>query len=117
MKRLILTFTVLFLSAPSLAFAQNTSLSNPLPTTDVREIIALIIRAAISVSGSIALLMFVYGGFLWLTSAGNTTQIDKGKKVLLWAVLGIVLIASAYVVVNAIFTGISTGSVNTQPAA
>ncbi|MEK9152812.1 MAG: hypothetical protein AAB692_05610, partial [Patescibacteria group bacterium] len=55
------------------------------------------------ISGSIALLMFVYGGFLWLTSAGNEEQVTKGKNVFTWSTIGLVVIFMAYAIVSALF--------------
>jgi hypothetical protein len=113
MKRFIFSFYALALSAmPFIASAQNSELTNPLGTTDVRLIIANIINGALSISGSIALLMFIYGGFLWMTAAGRPEPVDKGKKILIWATLGIIVIASAFVVTNAIFNAVLTGDVS-----
>lgn len=86
-------------------------LTNPLGTSDPREIIARIIQGALGVSGSIAFLMIVYGGILWLTAGVNPSHIDKGKKVLVWSVVGFAVIASAYVITTAVINALLTGSV------
>ncbi len=86
------------------------TLTNPLGTTDIRLLIARVISAVLSIIGVIALLMFVYGGFLWMISGGNEGQVEKGKEVLKWTTLGIILIVSAYVIVNAIFRAAFTGA-------
>lgn len=113
MKRFFAPLITLTLSViPFIASAQNSELTNPLGTTDARLIVANIIKGALSISGSIALLMFVYGGFLWMTAAGRPEPVDKGKKILIWATLGIVVIASAYVVTTAIFNALLTGDVS-----
>lgn len=53
----------------------------------------------VGVSGSFALLMFVWGGFQWITSAGNEKKVSSGKTILTNAVIGIILIfSSGYVV-------------------
>lgn len=96
--------------APVAGHAQVT-ITNPLGDADPRVIVARVIQGALSVSGTLALLMFVYGGMLWMTAMGNETQITKGKNILVWAVLGILVIASAYIVTTAIFNAIATGSV------
>ncbi|MEK9152665.1 MAG: pilin [Patescibacteria group bacterium] len=58
-----------------------------------------IANVILGVSGSFALLMFVYGGFLFLSSAGNQEQVSKGKTVLKNAIMGIVIIlGSGYVI-------------------
>lgn len=110
-------FGVFVLIAPRMVFAETTtaatvSLINPLGEADVRIIIGRIVSAALSVAGSLALLMVVYGGLLWMTSRGESKQVQKGKDTLTWAVLGIVIIFASYVIVNALILGITTGSVS-----
>jgi hypothetical protein len=95
---------------PLMGHAQVT-ITNPLGEADPRVIVARVIQGALSVSGTLALLMFVYAGILWMTAAGNDTQITKGKSIMVWSLLGIVVIASAFVLTTAIFNALSTGSV------
>jgi hypothetical protein len=111
---------IILVAVPFVVMAQGTTstpqydpevtLVNPLGQTDPRLIIGNIIKAVLSITGSIALLMFVYGGFTWITSLGEPGRVETGKKVLIWATLGLVVIASAYVAVNAIIQGLVTGS-------
>lgn len=89
-KRLL---ALAILATPLTAQAQG--LYNPLGDRTVPQLIGFIISAALGISGSIALLMIVYGGFLWLTAAGNTGRIDKGKQTLLWSIFGLAVIFSA----------------------
>jgi hypothetical protein len=87
-------------------------LYNPLGTVNVPTLIGRVIQAALGISGSIALLMFVWGGFIWLTSQGNPEKIKKGQGTLTWAVIGIAIIFGAYSLVNFIITstsGVTTG--------
>ena len=86
------------------------TLVNPIGVSDPRLIIANIIQAILSIVGSVALLMFVYGGVIWITSFGEAKRIEKGKMIITWAVLGLAMIASAYVLVNAVIQGLITGS-------
>jgi hypothetical protein len=46
----------------------------------------------LGVSGTFALVMFVYGGFVFVTAAGNESRVTEGKKVLTNAVIGILII-------------------------
>ncbi|MEA3272760.1 MAG: pilin, partial [Patescibacteria group bacterium] len=78
----------------------TTKLTNPLGTTSIPEIIGRIIKAALGIVGSIALLMFVYGGFTLLTSSGNEKSVQKGKDILTWATIGLVVIFVSYIAVN-----------------
>lgn len=77
-------------------------LCNPLsgnPTT-VPQVLGRVIQGAMGVIGSLALLMFVYGGFQWLTSAGNSDGVKKGTQTMMWAVIGIVLVFSSYLLLD-----------------
>ena len=46
--------------------------------------------------GSIALLMFIWGGIVWMTSQGEKARVEKGQKTLAWAVIGLAVIFVAY---------------------
>lgn len=79
----------------------STELRNPLGTvTDISQIVGNVLRALFGILGSIALLMFIYGGFTWLTSGGAAEKIQKGKDTMVWAVLGIAIVFAAYTIVN-----------------
>jgi len=73
------------------------SLTNPLGTvTSPQEIIGKIINSVMGIVGSIALLMFIFGGLTWMTSAGKAEQIKKGRDIIVWSAIGLVIIFSAY---------------------
>jgi hypothetical protein len=101
---------VLFFLAASLCVALPVlavELVNPLGVKDLPTLIGRVIKAILGVVGSIALLMFIYGGFLWLTSAGSVQKVDSGKKVITWAVIGLVVIFLSYTMVNFVIKGIT----------
>jgi hypothetical protein len=76
-------------------------LTNPLGKgTTVPSLIGRVINAALGIVGSLALLMFVYGGFTWMLSGGNSSAVEKGKNILIWATLGLVIIFVSYALVN-----------------
>lgn len=102
---------IVFLGAILPNAAHAVTLINPLGETDVRVLFGRVISAALSVVGSFALLMVVYGGILWMTSRGDTKMIQKGKDTLTWAVLGLAIIFASYAIVNALITGLTEGSV------
>jgi len=47
------------------------------------------------IAGSIALALFVYGGFVWLTSGGNPERITKGKSIIVQTVVALAIIFGA----------------------
>jgi type IV secretory pathway VirB2 component (pilin) len=85
-------------------------LINPLGAgdPDVTQLAARVIQMITGITGSIALLMFVWGGFLWTTSAGNDEKVKKAKQIFTQSVLGLVIIFGAYAILTTIlrtFTG------------
>ncbi len=56
-------------------------------------------------TGGLAVLALVVGALYFSTAAMNAEQAEKGKKIILGAVLGLVLTISAYAVVNTILSG------------
>ncbi|MFH1173419.1 MAG: pilin [bacterium] len=80
------------------------SLDNPLgENVTIPGLIGRIIKAILGVVGSIALAMFVYGGIIWMTSAGNNEMVQRGRDILIWASVGLVTIFGAYSIVSFIF--------------
>ena len=69
-----------------------------LADTDIRITIAYIIRSALGLLGTIALVLIVYAGFLWMTAGGNDDQITKAKGVLSAAIIGLVIILSSFAI-------------------
>ncbi len=88
--------------------AGSTNLTNPLGVTTVPSLIAKVINGVLGVVGSLALLMFVYGGFTWMLSGGNSSAVERGKNILMWAAIGLVVIFLSYALVNFIITTATT---------
>lgn len=75
--------------------------------------VSVAIRAVLNILfglvGAGAVLFIVLGGFQFLTSAGNPKMAEKGKKTLLYAVIGLVVVVLATTIVNVVVKLITTG--------
>lgn len=60
------------------------------------EIIGSLIGIALSFLGIIFLCLIIYAGFVWMTSAGNQQKVMHAKKILQNAIIGLIIILSAY---------------------
>jgi len=49
---------------------------------------------------ALMLLMFVLGSFMFMTSAGNQSRVDQGKKILIGAVIGGIIVFASILIVN-----------------
>ena len=79
-------------------------LQNPLGSVvTIPQIVSKIIKLIMGLVGIISLVMFIYAGFLWLTAQGKPDAVKKGRDTMLWAVVGLVVIFSSYIILNYIF--------------
>ncbi len=67
-------------------------------TRSVYDTIAGIINIILGFLGTIAVLLFLFGGFKWVTSQGESNKIDEAKKLMGAAVVGIAIIFASYAV-------------------
>lgn len=72
----------------------------------IPEIIGALIGVFLSLIGIIFLVLIIYGGFLWMTSAGNEQKVYKAKKVLTQAFIGLLIVLSAYSITQFVFTSL-----------
>jgi len=70
--------------------------------TEFPVLLGGIIQTALGIIGSLTLLAFVVGGFLWLTSAGSPERVKKGKDIMVWATIGVFIIFSAYAILRTV---------------
>ena len=77
-----------------------------LGTQDFRTTLINIVNIALGFLGIIAITVILYGGFIWMTSGGRPDRIDKAKKILISAVIGLLIILFSF----AIWISLSTNS-------
>ncbi len=68
-----------------------------------------VINTLIGFSGVVAILFLIVGGFFYLTSAGNEEQSEKGKKILVNSVIGLVVIIMASAIVRILASVVTLG--------
>lgn len=71
-------------------------IDNPLGISFVNKFIGNIINSVFGFVGSIALLMFIYGGLLWIMAGGNAEKIKDSRNTLVWAAIGLMFIFLSY---------------------
>ncbi len=110
------------LGSDSLVFAQNTLITdadNPSAIGgatsawggSLRQAILATINFFLYFLGVIATGMVIYGGYLYITSMGEDSKMEEGKKVLTYAAIGIIMILLSFAIVNTI-TNLGSGDRN-----
>ena len=62
----------------------------------------------LGITGSCVLFVFVYGGWKWLLSRGDTKWVESGKAAMTGGVIGLIIIFGAYIAINFIVSGLTT---------
>lgn len=107
-KRLGSNAVLGFLSSVFVLLAQaekppDTKLFNPLKYDNPEQVIGIIIKGILGITGVAALCLFIWGGFLIFFSRGNKELVSKGKSTLVWAVIGLAIIFSSYSLLTFVF--------------
>ena len=103
-KKIISLIT--FFSLSCLASFASAQITNPIKYNDFTSLITQgILPAVAGIVGSLATVMIIVAGILYLTSAGSPERIGTAKKALIYAIVGIVIAIAADSIAN-IITGI-----------
>jgi len=71
--------------------AEAVSIENPIKATTFADFVGAIASYIRDIALVIAIIMFLWSGFLFLTSGGNEEKVTKAKKALGWAVIGLAI--------------------------
>ena len=63
-------------------------------------LIARVLKTMLFIIGALSVVMIVYAGFNFVTSAGDSGKVNKAKGVILYAVIGLVVSLLAYAIVS-----------------
>ena len=66
----------------------------------VDQINQIILFPLIALLSVIALLIFIYGGFEYVSGANNPTARENGRKHLVWGTVGLLVMVSAYAILT-----------------
>ncbi len=73
-------------------------------STDLPTIIGRIIYVLLGLVGIVLLIMILYAGFLWMTAAGDAKQVQEAKDRIQRAIIGMLIIASAFAITRFIMS-------------
>lgn len=78
--------------------------------TDLNAIIGRLISAVIGFLGVVLFLYLMYGGFLWMTAGGDSGKVKDATAIIRNAIIGLVIIATAYAVATFVITQLATAT-------
>lgn len=68
--------------------------------------ITSILSAIIGVAGLVSVVYIIVGGVQYMTSSGDASKTEKAKKTVLYACIGLIICALAFVIVNFVISNI-----------
>ena len=107
MKKTLIVFMLLSLVAlPLVAGAQDLDFglvsgdeagadAIGLGDANLRDTVNIIIKIILSFLGILAVIIILWGGFIWMTAMGDESKVDKAKKLIIAGAVGVVIILSA----------------------
>jgi len=101
MKKVLSIFLLSILLFPQIVLGQI-EIKNPLGADTFEEIIARITNFIFSIALVVAPIMILIAGFLFITAGGSPEQVSRAKRIILWTVVGVVVIALAQGLANVI---------------
>ena len=67
-------------------------------------LITKVINVMLFIIGVLSVIMIVYGGILYVISAGDSGRVSKAKNTIMYAIVGLVVALLAYAIVNFVIT-------------
>ena len=78
---------------------------------DLASLIANIIRIMLALSGTVALIYLIYGGYQYVTSGGNAEQAVIARQTILNAIIGLIVIFASYAIISFVMKAYLQGSI------
>ncbi|MFA6908557.1 MAG: Ig-like domain-containing protein [Patescibacteria group bacterium] len=88
-------------SSPTSAELINTEFGSTfgLGTSNLVDVVIRIVQWALGLLGLVAVGFMIYGGFVWMTAAGNMDRVTKAKQIITRAAIGLVIVLLAWAIV------------------
>ena len=104
-KSFVFITSFLFIIIPIISFAQ---LVDPLGNKSITDIVAKLMDIVVKVGSVVAVLAFIYVGYLFVEARGNTGKLDKAKENLWYTVIGVAILLGASIIANTITTTVTS---------
>lgn len=79
-------------------------------TTSIPVLIVSTIRILLGVLGLVFFILILYGGFMYMMSAGEPDKTKKAKNIIVYAAIGVFIIALAYGIATFVISVLPWGS-------
>ena len=79
-------------------------------TADPQALVKQFVNIFLFAVGALSVIMLIWGGIRYTTSAGDSNKVTAAKNTVLYAIVGLVVAILAYAIVNMVISKIASGS-------
>jgi cytochrome bd-type quinol oxidase subunit 2 len=79
-------------------------------STQVNNIIKAVVNIFSALVGIVSVIMIIVGGFKYITSGGDSSNVQSAKNTIIYAVIGLVVVAMAQFVVQFVLSKVNAGT-------
>ena len=79
------------------------------PSTELGTIIGALVGFMVTIAVLAALIYIILGAFQWITSGGDKAKVESARNHIIAAVVGLVIIALSFVILNIVTTLLGIG--------
>ncbi len=87
-------------SAPATGSACTSDNCGNYTLNDMMQVFVNVSEWILGIVGSLALLMFIYGGVMFLISGGSAEKVTQAKQIIAGAVIGLVIVFTSYIIIT-----------------
>jgi|SRR3989344_2151126 len=70
------------------------------------QLIENVMNFLLTISIPLAVVVIIYGGFLFMTSGGSEQRVTKGKQAMLSAAIGLAIVFGSYIIITTVLRAI-----------
>lgn len=70
----------------------------------IKTVAGNVVRLISIIVGVVSIIFIIYGGFRYITSGGDSAKVGSAKNTLIYAVIGLVVVALAQLIVNVVLS-------------
>ena len=79
-------------------------------TADPQALVKQFVNIFLFAVGALSVIMLIWGGIRYTTSAGDSNKVQAAKNTVLYAIVGLVVAILAYAIVNMVMSKFTPGS-------
>lgn len=79
-------------------------------TSKINDLVKLIVNIFSLIVGIVAVVMIIVGGLRYITSGGDSNNVSSAKNTIIYAIIGLVIVALAQFIVQFVLNKVTSGS-------